>query len=127
MESGEFLGKVCGKRKIDRNKKSLDNKPDTKLKESLKMKVTALIQNNTLIIPNVDLSQLAPYADNHGMIEFDPSLLEMLMKLKVAKNPSKKGKSIQELAGGLAHKTTVVATVEEMNDSIGQVYANREI
>lgn len=54
------------------------------------MQVTAVIQNNTLIIPNVDLSQLAPYADNHGMIEFDQSLLEMLIKLKVAKNPAKK-------------------------------------
>ena len=94
---------------------------------AITMQVTALIQNNTLIIPNVDLSQLAPYADNHGMIEFDQSLLEMLIQLKVAKKPIKKGKSIQELAGGLANKTTVVATVEEMNESIGQVYAGREI
>lgn len=91
------------------------------------MQVTALIQNNTLIIPNVDLSQLAPYADNHGMIEFNQSILEMLVKLKVAKKPIKAGKSIQELAGGLANKTTVVATIEEMNESIGQVYANNKL
>lgn len=93
----------------------------------LTMQVTAIIQNNTLIIPNVDLSHLAPYADNHGMIEFDQSLIEMLMQLKVAKNPIKKGKSIQELAGGLANKTTVVATVEQMNESIAEAYSIREI
>lgn len=85
------------------------------------MRVTALIQNNTLIIPNVDVSHLQALADKNGLIEFDLPILDTV------KSTVKPKKTIQELAGGLAHKTTVVATIEEMNESIAEVYANREV
>lgn len=91
------------------------------------MPITAIIQNNTLIIPNVDLSHLAPYADKNGLIELDQSLLETLIISKVAKTPAKKGKSIQELAGSLANKTTVVATIGKMNESIAKAYIQKEL
>lgn len=90
------------------------------------MQVTVFVENNTLIIPNLNRTHLKPLADKVGFVSFDLPTLESF-NLDDLKPTTKPKKSIQELAGGLAHKTTVVATVEEMNESIGQVYANREI
>lgn len=87
------------------------------------MQVTAIIKNNTLIIPNVDLSQLAPYADHHGMIEFDPDILTMLVKPKSTQEKL----SLNELLQKMTIKTNKVATVEEMNESIAKAYENREV
>lgn len=89
------------------------------------MQVTAIIQNNTLIIPNVDLTHLKPLADKNGLIEFE---LPILDKADFSYSPQeiKPKKSIQELAGGLADKTSIVATVNEMNESIAEAYADWE-
>lgn len=87
------------------------------------MQVTAIIKNNTLIIPNVDLSQLAPYADHHSMIEFDPDILTMLVKPKSTQEKL----SLNELLQKMTIKTNKVATVEEMNESIAKAYENREV
>lgn len=82
------------------------------------MQVTALIQNDTLIISNVDLSHLKPLADENGLIRFDLLILDTV---QVAPNetpkPNKK-LSLAELLAKKTIKTDIVATVEEMNESI---------
>lgn len=89
------------------------------------MQVTAFVENNTLIIPNLNRTHLKPLADKVGFVSFELPTLENFNLDDLKPTTAKPKKSIQELAGGLAHKTTVVATVEEMNESIGQVYTNK--
>lgn len=91
------------------------------------MQVTALIQNDTLIIPNVDLSHLKPLADENGLIRFDLPILDTVQVTPNETPEPNKKLSLAELLAKKTIKTDIVATVEEMNESIGQVYANREI
>lgn len=73
----------------------------------------------------MDLSHLKPLADKNGLIEFD---LPILDTIKPTQNELPKPKlSLAELVAKKTIKTDIVATVEEMNDSIGQVYASMEI
>ncbi|STZ07272.1 Uncharacterised protein [Moraxella caprae] len=91
------------------------------------MQVTAIIQNNTLIIPNVDLSQLKLLADENGLIHFDLPILDRVKPTQAEiPKPSKK-LSLAELLAKKTIKTDIVATIEEMNESIAEVYASREI
>lgn len=88
------------------------------------MQVTAIIQNDTLIIPNLDLSQLKPLADRYGLVKLDLSMLDSLFNQEPA---VKKTLSIREMGGGLANKTDIKATIEEMNASIAQAYKHWEV
>ncbi|STY90362.1 hypothetical protein LP109_01460 [Moraxella bovis] len=92
---------------------------------AITIQVTAVIQNNTLIIPNVDLSQLKLLADENGLICFDLPILDRVKPTQAEiPKPSKK-LSLAELLAKKTIKSDIVATVEEMNESIGQVYANK--
>lgn len=87
------------------------------------MQVTAIIQNNSLIIPNIDLSQFQQSANEYGLITLDVSILQTSA---TAENAEKNVRAIHEIAGALANKTNIKATVEEMNESIARAYEHWE-
>lgn len=90
------------------------------------MQVTAIIQNNTLIIPNLDLSQLAKFADKNGLIEIDlPILDEIKQHTNISTDDGTK-LSVQQLLGEMTIQTNKVATIDDMNDSIAKAYEKWE-
>lgn len=49
------------------------------------MQVTAIIQNNSLIIPNIDPSQFQQSANEYGLITLDVSILQTSATMENAK------------------------------------------
>lgn len=92
------------------------------------MLATAIVKDNNLIIPNIDLSAFHGQIDEFGMVEINLNFLNKAKKLTKPKpkNTLKKHLSVADVAGSLQHKTTITATIEEMNDSIAQAYKNWE-
>lgn len=92
------------------------------------MLATAIVKDNNLIIPNIDLSTFHGQIDEFGMVEIDLNFLNKSKKLTEPKlkNILKKHLSVADVSGSLKDKTTVKATIEEMNDSIAQAYKNWE-
>lgn len=89
------------------------------------MQVTAIIQNNTLIIPNLDLSQLAKFADKNGLIEINLPILDEIKYQTEVSTDNETKLSVQQL-DAMTIQTDKVATIDDMNKSIAQAYEKWE-
>lgn len=90
------------------------------------MQVTAIIQNNTLIIPNLDLSQLAKFADKNGLIEINLPILDEIKYHTEVSTDNETKLSVQQLIDAMKIQTDKVATIDDMNESIAQAYEKWE-
>lgn len=96
------------------------------------MQVTAIIQNNSLIIPNIDLSQFQQSANEYGLITLDVSILQTSATAENAEknvrtiHETDEKLSVQQLLNAVSIKTDITATIEEMNESIARAYEHWE-
>lgn len=96
------------------------------------MQVTAIIQNNSLIIPNIDLSQFQQSANEYGLIILDVSILQTSATAENAEknvrtiHETDERLSVQQLLNAVSIKTDITATIEEMNESIARAYEHWE-
>lgn len=95
------------------------------------MLVTAIVKDNNLIIPNIDVSQLPNQPNEFGMVQLDLSYLNNPIKIDkpLLNNIDKKRKklTVDEMLQKMTFQTDKHATVEEMNESIAKAYENWEV
>lgn len=93
------------------------------------MLVTAIVKDNNLIIPNIDVSQLPNQPNEFGMVQLDLSYLNNPIKIdKPLLNHTEKRKklTVDEMLQKMTFQTDKHATIEEMNESIAKAYEHWE-
>lgn len=74
----------------------------------------------------MDLSQLAKFADKNGLIEINLPILDEIKYQTEVSTDNETKLSVQQLIDAMTIQTDKIATIDDMNKSIAQVYEKWE-